>query len=54
MQIPAAYLGRLFEIADSLTAPQRMDAGQAAIDLLVRFGTSSPRHLAARAPRAYC
>ncbi|GAA3054805.1 hypothetical protein GCM10010464_19390 [Pseudonocardia yunnanensis] len=35
MQMPAAYLGRLFEIADSLTAPQRMDAGHAAIDLLV-------------------
>jgi AraC-like DNA-binding protein len=30
----AAYLGRLFEIADGLTAPQRLDAGHAAVDLL--------------------
>ncbi|GAA3054673.1 helix-turn-helix domain-containing protein [Pseudonocardia yunnanensis] len=34
MHILTAYLGRLFEIADGLTAPQRMDAGHAAIDLL--------------------
>ena len=34
MQTLGAYLGRLFEIADSLTAPQRLDAGHAAIDLL--------------------
>jgi AraC-like DNA-binding protein len=34
MQTLSAYLGRLFEIADGLTAPQRLDAGQAAIDLL--------------------
>src|ERR1700754_625182 len=30
----SAYLGRLFGIAERLTAPQRLDAGQAAIDLL--------------------
>ncbi|WP_433296941.1 helix-turn-helix domain-containing protein [Pseudonocardia sp. CA-142604] len=29
-----AYLGHLFKIADGLTAPQRLDAGHAAIDLL--------------------
>ncbi|GAA1203285.1 helix-turn-helix domain-containing protein [Pseudonocardia alaniniphila] len=34
MQTLSAYLGRLFRIADGLTAPQRMDAGHAAIDLL--------------------
>jgi AraC-like DNA-binding protein len=34
MQMLGAYLGRLFGIADSLTAAQRLDAGQAAIDLL--------------------
>jgi AraC-like DNA-binding protein len=34
MQMLTAYLGRLFEIADGLTAPQRLDAGRAAIDLL--------------------
>jgi AraC-like DNA-binding protein len=34
MNMLAGYLGRLFEIADGLTAPQRLDAGQAAIDLL--------------------
>jgi AraC-like DNA-binding protein len=34
MQILSAYLDRLFEVADDLTAPQRLDAGHAAIDLL--------------------
>ena len=34
MQMLAGYLGRLFEVADDLTAPQRLDAGRAAIDLL--------------------
>ena len=34
VQMLAAYLGRLFEVADDLTAPQRLDAGRAAIDLL--------------------
>ncbi|WP_433293812.1 AraC family transcriptional regulator [Pseudonocardia sp. CA-142604] len=34
MQTLSTYLGRLFEIAEGLTAPQRMDAGHAAIDLL--------------------
>jgi AraC-like DNA-binding protein len=34
MQILSAYLGRLFDLADGLTAPQRLDAGRAAIDLL--------------------
>jgi AraC-like DNA-binding protein len=34
MQMLAAYLGRLFEVADGLSAPQRLDAGHAAIDLL--------------------
>ncbi|GAA3105340.1 hypothetical protein GCM10010464_80620 [Pseudonocardia yunnanensis] len=34
MQLLSAYLGRLFQIADGLTAPQRMDSGHAAIDLL--------------------
>jgi AraC-like DNA-binding protein len=34
MQTLGAYLGRLFEVADRLTAPQRLDAGHAAIDLL--------------------
>ncbi|MFD1523497.1 helix-turn-helix domain-containing protein [Pseudonocardia yunnanensis] len=34
MQILVAYLGRLFTIADGLSAPQRLDAGHAAIDLV--------------------
>jgi AraC-like DNA-binding protein len=34
MQMLSGYLGRLFTIADDLTAPQRLDAGHAAIDLL--------------------
>jgi AraC-like DNA-binding protein len=34
MQMLSAYLGRLFEVADGLTAPQQLDAGRAAIDLL--------------------
>jgi hypothetical protein len=34
MQLLVGYLGRLFEVADDLTAPQRLDAGRAAIDLL--------------------
>ena len=34
MQMLSGYLGRLFEIADHLTAKQRLDAGHAAIDLL--------------------
>ena len=34
MQMLSGYLGRLFEVADDLTAPQRLDAGRAAIDLL--------------------
>ncbi|MFD1523167.1 helix-turn-helix domain-containing protein [Pseudonocardia yunnanensis] len=34
MQMFGAYLGRLFGIADRLSAAQRLDAGKAAIDLL--------------------
>ena len=34
MQVLSGYLGRLFEVADGLTAPQRLDAGHAAVDLL--------------------
>jgi AraC-like DNA-binding protein len=34
MQVLSGYLGRLFEVADGLTAGQRRDAGRAAIDLL--------------------
>ncbi|WP_433297003.1 helix-turn-helix domain-containing protein [Pseudonocardia sp. CA-142604] len=34
MRVLAGYLGRLFEVADELTAGQRLDAGRAAIDLL--------------------
>ncbi|GAA3104501.1 helix-turn-helix domain-containing protein [Pseudonocardia yunnanensis] len=34
MQVLTSYLSRLFAVADDLTAPQRLDAGQAAIDLL--------------------
>jgi hypothetical protein len=34
MQMLSAYLDRLFEVADDLTAPQRLDAGHAAIELL--------------------
>jgi AraC-like DNA-binding protein len=34
MQMLSAYLGQLFGIADTLTAPQRLDAGHAAINLL--------------------
>jgi AraC-like DNA-binding protein len=34
MQLLSGYLGRLFEVADGLTAPQRLDAGHAAVDLL--------------------
>jgi AraC-like DNA-binding protein len=35
MQMLSGYLDRLFEVADGLTAQQRLDAGRAAIDLLV-------------------
>ncbi|WP_433287149.1 helix-turn-helix domain-containing protein [Pseudonocardia sp. CA-142604] len=34
MQMLSTYLGRLFDAADDLTGPQRLDAGRAAIDLL--------------------
>ncbi|WP_433293628.1 helix-turn-helix domain-containing protein [Pseudonocardia sp. CA-142604] len=34
MQMLSGYLDRLFDLADDLTASQRLDAGQAAIDLL--------------------
>ncbi|GAA3095973.1 helix-turn-helix domain-containing protein [Pseudonocardia yunnanensis] len=34
MQMLSGYFGRLFEVADDLTEPQRLDAGRAAIDLL--------------------
>ncbi|WP_433287635.1 helix-turn-helix domain-containing protein [Pseudonocardia sp. CA-142604] len=34
MQMLSSYLDRLFEVADELTAPQRLDAGRAAIELL--------------------
>jgi AraC-like DNA-binding protein len=34
MQVLSGYIDRLFEVADGLTAPQRLDAGRAAIDLL--------------------
>ncbi|WP_433291625.1 helix-turn-helix domain-containing protein [Pseudonocardia sp. CA-142604] len=34
MHVLSGYLGRLFEVADELTARQRLDAGRAAIDLL--------------------
>ena len=34
MQVLSGYLNRLFEVADDLTEPQRLDAGRAAIDLL--------------------
>ncbi|WP_433297007.1 helix-turn-helix domain-containing protein [Pseudonocardia sp. CA-142604] len=34
MRLLSGYLGRLFEMADELTASQRLDAGRAAIDLL--------------------
>jgi AraC-like DNA-binding protein len=34
MQVLSAYLGRLFDVADGLTAAQRLDAGRAAVDLL--------------------
>jgi AraC-like DNA-binding protein len=35
MQMLSGYLDRLFEVADGLTRQQRLDAGRAAIDLLV-------------------
>jgi AraC-like DNA-binding protein len=34
MQMLSGYLGRLLEVAEDLTASQRLDAGRAAIDLL--------------------
>jgi AraC-like DNA-binding protein len=34
MQMLSGYLDRLFDVGDDLTPPQRLDAGQAAIDLL--------------------
>lgn len=34
MQMLSGYLGRLYQLADRLTADQRLDAGHAAIDLL--------------------
>ncbi|GAA1201802.1 hypothetical protein [Pseudonocardia alaniniphila] len=44
----SGYLGRLFEVADELTAPQRLDAGRAAIELLV-----SVRHAPREGTRQY-
>ncbi|GAA3110160.1 hypothetical protein GCM10010464_86250 [Pseudonocardia yunnanensis] len=35
MQTLGAYLGQLFKVAEGLTVPQRLDAGHAAIDLVV-------------------
>ena len=35
MQMLSGYLDRLFDVADDLTGQQRLDAGRAAIDLLV-------------------
>ncbi|GAA3098356.1 AraC family transcriptional regulator [Pseudonocardia yunnanensis] len=35
MQMLSGYLGRLFDAADDLTAAQRLDAGRAAIEMLV-------------------
>jgi AraC-like DNA-binding protein len=35
MQMLSGYLGRLFELGDTLTGEQRLDAGRAAVDLLV-------------------
>jgi hypothetical protein len=34
MQVLSGYLGRLFELADELTARRWLDAGRAAVDLL--------------------
>ncbi|WP_344724124.1 hypothetical protein [Pseudonocardia yunnanensis] len=34
MQLMSGYLGRLFEVADKRTAPQRLDARRTAIELL--------------------
>ncbi|GAA1188111.1 helix-turn-helix domain-containing protein [Pseudonocardia alaniniphila] len=34
MRMLSAYLDRLFEVADELTTPQRLDAGRAAIEML--------------------
>jgi AraC-like DNA-binding protein len=34
MQVLSDYLGRLFEAAEGLTSPQRLDAGRVAVDLL--------------------
>ncbi|WP_433272821.1 helix-turn-helix domain-containing protein [Pseudonocardia xinjiangensis] len=34
MQMLSGYLGRLFEVADGLTAQQRQDAGRSAVDLI--------------------
>ena len=34
MHVLSGYLGRLFEVADELTAAEQLDAGRAAIDLL--------------------
>jgi AraC-like DNA-binding protein len=34
MQMLSGFLDRLFEVADDLAAPQRLDAGRAAVDLL--------------------
>jgi AraC-like DNA-binding protein len=46
MQLMSGYLRRLFEVADQLTAPQRLDAGRAAIDLLAMMRTHVREHLA--------
>jgi AraC-like DNA-binding protein len=35
MQLLSGYLGQLYDLVDSLTASQRLDAGQAALDLLL-------------------
>ncbi|GAA3042889.1 helix-turn-helix domain-containing protein [Pseudonocardia yunnanensis] len=53
MQILAGYLDRLFAVADDLTAPQRIDAGQAALDLLAMvLRDATPSVLGGEGPEA--
>jgi hypothetical protein len=55
MQTLSGYLSRLFAIADDLTAPQRLDAGRAAVDLLaMALRDVTPSVPAATAPPRYC
>jgi hypothetical protein len=55
MQMLSGYLGGLFEMAEDLTVGQRLDAGQAAIDLLaMALGDVTPSVPGGDGPEGCC